>query len=258
VGISIVVPWIAALPFALLGLHLLRIARSSGATPDRLLAAFFLCVAAGIPPRMLGVDLTVSGGTSTSTYWLALLAGTCIGSGMVCLAAFAWKVFRPHAVWAKRLVTGFGVALFVALLAQARSLEASGGAGLPAILFNGLGALALFWSFVECVRYYRMMCRRCALGLADPVVTNRFLLWSLWTGAIGLQALLMVSLRIAVLWSGADQALAAGAAPGGPWVALIQYSKLLFGVIAPVAAVAVWLSFSPPSAYRRWLAASPA
>ena len=176
----------------------------------------------------------------------------------VCLAAFAWKVFRPGEAWAKRLVIALCAALWAALLASTRSLEASHGAALPSIAFNGLGAATLVWSFAECIRYYRMMRRRQALGMGDPVVANRFLLWSLWTGAIGVQATLMFALRIAILSSGASELLAAGADPGGPWIALIHAAKGMLAIVAPVAVVSVWLSFSPPAAYRRWLAASPA
>ena len=246
------------MPFALLGIQLLRIARSSGATPDRLLAGFFLGLAAGIPPRMMGVDLAVRSGVSWTGFWLSTVASVFIGIALVCLAAFAWKVFRPGEAWAKRLVIAFGAALCAALLASTRSLEASHAAGLPAITFNGLGAAALVWSFVECVRYYRMMRRRQALGMGDPVVANRFLLWSLWAGAIGLQATLMFALRIAILSSGASEQLTAGADPGSPWIALIHAAKGMLAIVAPVAVVSVWLSFSPPAAYRRWLVASPA
>lgn len=252
------VPLVAAVPFALLGVQLLRIARSSGATPDRLLAGFFLGLAAGIPPRMMGIDLAIRSGVSWTGFWLSTVASVFIGTALVCLAAFAWKVFRPGDAWAERVVIGFAAALCAALLASTWSLEASHGAALPAICFNGLGAAALVWSFVECVRYYRMMRRRQLLGMGDPLVANRFLLWSLWTGAIGLQATLMFALRIAILSSGAQELLVAGADPGGPWIALIHAGKGLLAIVAPVAVVSVWLSFSPPAAYQRWLVSSPA
>ena len=119
---SIAVPLIAAVPFTLLGLQLLRIARSSGATPERLLAGFFLGLAAGIPPRLMSVDLAMSSGMSWTSFWLSTVASVFIGSALVCLAAFAWKVFRPGEAWAKRFVIAFGAALCAALLASTRSI----------------------------------------------------------------------------------------------------------------------------------------
>ncbi len=86
---SIAIPLIAAVPFTLLGLQLLRIARNSSATPDRLLAGFFLGLAAGIPPRMMGVDLAISSGVSWAGFWLNTIASVFIGVALVCLAAFS-------------------------------------------------------------------------------------------------------------------------------------------------------------------------
>ena len=43
--------------------------------------------------------------------------------------------------------------------------------------------LAFAWGGFEALRYFFLLRRRQALGLADPVVTNRFLLWAIadWT-----------------------------------------------------------------------------
>ena len=40
--------------------------------------------------------------------------------------------------------------------------------------------MAIFGVAFESFRYWRMLRRRLRLGLADPVVTNRFLLWAVW------------------------------------------------------------------------------
>jgi hypothetical protein len=249
-----IVSFIAASPFALLGLHLARVAHRSGAVPDRLLAAFFLLIAAGIPPRMTAVDLATSGtGTSWTSFWLNTTANGLMGIGLVCLAAFAWQVFRPRSSWAKGLVVGLGVAIAAAILTAATSLEASQGSGPAAIAFSGLGVAAILWTFVECVLYYSGIRRRLALGMADPIVTNRFLLWSIWTGALAFQGIATAILRLALWWTGAGEVLAAGEDPGGPWLALIQVVKGLLAIVAPTAVVTVVLSFTPPARYRRWL-----
>jgi hypothetical protein len=254
-GRQSVLPFVAALPFLLVGAHLARVARASGALPDRLLSAFFLLLALGVGPRMIAVDLATSGAAgSGGAFWLNIGASLAIGSAMVCLAAFAWKVFRPDSAWAKNLVLGLGAALLGALLAGASSQSASGGSSSAAIAFNFFAAVTLGWAFVECVNYYRRMRRRRALGMADPVVTNRFLLWSLWTGAITLQAILMVGLRVAFHPSGVGNHLdEVGLDASGAWFGAIQGVKAMRVVVAPTVVISVYLSFSPPAGYRRWL-----
>ena len=121
------------------------------------------------------------------------------------------------------------------------------------IAFNGLNASVLVWAHLECLLYYRTMRRRQRLGLADPVLANRFLLWSLWTGAIALQGLAMLLLRIAIWSSGAHEVLQAGGDPGGPWLVLIDCVRVMLAIVAPTAVILAGLSFSPPAFYTRRL-----
>ena len=246
-------PFLAAAPFALLGVHLVRVARRSRALPDRMLSAFFLLIAAGIPPRMMSVDEATRVGLTWTGFWLTAAASFLIGAAIVCLAAFAWQVFRPGKVWAKRAVLGFAASMLVAFALGLTSLEASRGTGPAAIALNALSVVVLVWTFVECVLYYVGMRRRRALGLADPVVTNRFLLWSIWTGAIVSQSIVIISLRIGLSTSGAGDIISGGEDPGGSWLALIAATKGMIALVAPITVVSVWLSFTPPDAYRRWL-----
>jgi len=81
------------------------------------------------------------------------------------------------------------------------------------------------------------MRKRQALGLADPVVTNRFLMWgvgaalaSLGTGIATVTALLT---DVSPLESAA-----------------IVGSSSAHGFAA---AIAIWLAFLPPAPYQRWL-----
>ena len=248
------VSFIVALPFLLIGLHLLRVAVRSGAVPERLLAAFFLLCACGAVPRIAAVDLVTSGeGLSWTTFWLNMSANLAIGGALVCLAAFAWKVFRPDATWARNLVAAFAAALGAVTLTGATSLEASGGANPVSIAFNAVGTCTLTWTFVECVLYQRTLRKRLALGLADPLVVNRFFLWSLWTGAISLQAMITAVLRLSLWWSGAAELMRDGVDPGGHWLLWIRAAKGVVAIVGPVALVSVFLSFSPPARYRQWL-----
>ena len=89
----------------------------------------------------------------------------------------------------------------------------------------------------EALLYWRKMRRRLRLGLADPVVTNRFFLWGLGAGAAGVGSAVGIGAQ-----------LATGLTPLEiPWVTL---SSSLHGLTA---AIAMWLAFLPTDGYRRFL-----
>jgi hypothetical protein len=92
------------------------------------------------------------------------------------------------------------------------------------------------------------MRRRTAIGLADPVVTNRFLLWSLWTAGISLVPLIALVARTGFLVIYGDGAAMEDVASGlaQQVMGLIRTSFL---VIVPVTVAALSLSFFPPAAY---------
>jgi hypothetical protein len=55
---------------------------------------------------------------------------------------------------------------------------------------------AFTWAGLESFAYYRRVRRRLALGLSDPVVVNRFLLWAVTGFAIGLLATVIAVLLL--------------------------------------------------------------
>ena len=246
-----VVPLAAAAPFALVGVHMLRVALRSGAAPDRLLAAVFCLLALGVPPRLIGVDLATTSGLSAAFPW-ACAANWLIGGSIVCLAAFTWRTFRVGEWWATALTVILGASM--AGVATAMTVAGRvGGGGALAVGLNALAMVALAWAFVECARYQAVMRRRLAMGLADPVVANRFLLWALWTGALAAEGFGMLALRFGLFVTGAGEILAAGGDPGAFWTTWIFLLKASMAIVGPLIVVCVWLSFSPPAAYRRWL-----
>jgi hypothetical protein len=100
----------------------------------------------------------------------------------------------------------------------------------------------LLWGSAEALRYFRLMGRRQKLGLADPVVTNRFLLWGIGAGAAGVGTAVGFSAQVVI-----------GLPPLEiPWATL---SSSLHGLVA---AVAMWFAFLPSAAYRRFVEAHAA
>ena len=94
---------------------------------------------------------------------------------------------------------------------------------------------AIAWGATESILYYRKSLKRTRLGITDPVVTNRFLLWG-----IGLASMTM-------LMASTLLASAAGIDPAeSRWVLLESLAGL-------VGACTLWLTFFPNQSYRAFV-----
>jgi len=163
--------------------------------------------------------------------------------GVMSFLRFTVMVFRAGERWARWLVIGLGIVLwsgwggYVAL----GGLVAVSANAAYWVAFAVIGSYPL-WMAAEAWRYYRLMRRRLVLGLADPVVTNRFLLWTL------------ASLSMAAsIWIASVPALA-GAVPGSSEaVRLRDVTMLLTAGFGTTTVCIYWLTFFPPVWYRRRL-----
>jgi hypothetical protein len=147
------------------------------------------------------------------------------------LYAFVWRVFRPGTA---ALVVGAGV-LLAASYAGLHLFDGLvdrrlGGSPAYWLDFSARGA-AYAWAAVEAGLYWVRMRRRRGLGLADPVLTHRFLLWTVSMAAIcGMFANNLVMNALA------------GGAPPPLWY-------LVDGLLAALASATMWVTFFPPRAY---------
>ena len=150
--------------------------------------------------------------------------------------AFTYTVFRRGEHWA------LAVACAGTLLALWGSFQQLGGWSLQPDLSGPrteflLGRIACFaWGTFEGFRAYRMAKRRLALGLADRVVVNRFLLFGSWFGLMGLMPITFALSRRYAGKRGLEQALAL------PPI-----------VVATLMIVALVLTFFPPRRYLEWV-----
>jgi len=80
------------------------------------------------------------------------------------------------------------------------------------------------------------MRRRLAVGLADPVVVNRFLLWALAC----LSGVMVTGASMMMTMTGENDPKA--------------WPYLLIGIFAFTAPVCQWLAFFPSDGYRSWIA----
>lgn len=153
--------------------------------------------------------------------------------GSMALMIATWRVFRPAERWPVAIVAAIATVLAVSFafrLAHVRVIPP------PASVFwmSTLGGAAAYaWSCAESLRFWTMMRRREALGLADRALTRRFGLWSLCTAcAVGMHVASMLG-----------RVLAGDAMPPA---AVVASSGL-----GLVAAVSLWLAFFPRSRRAR-------
>ncbi|HBZ69862.1 MAG TPA: hypothetical protein DEP35_09060, partial [Deltaproteobacteria bacterium] len=152
-----------------------------------------------LPELLIGLGILGIGPAGFAGTVFALLLGPRYPSAAACLLAaatlaicggalaayvFNWTVFRSGDRWAKGVVAAAG--LLFAILFAGKLI--TGGFVLPLhvdLWFHLQSCTTtgcLLWGSGESLRYYALMRKRLRLGLADPLVTNRFLLWGLGIG----------------------------------------------------------------------------
>jgi hypothetical protein len=221
------------------GLRLLGLARRTHALPELALGtAFFAVGALGYPLGLVSILPGVPGPLARILFAFANLA---TGVGSAAVFVFTRQVFRPDARWARALVwIAAGVLAVQSAFGVARALHAAPAHfAEPDLGFSVRQAVTAFsygWTALEALRYRSLLVRRLALGLAEVVVVNRFLLWAI----AGIGAFSGSSVMSAVSLAGAT-----------PWEDPLALSAVGLGGFT--AAVCAGLAFLPPRAYVAWL-----
>jgi len=166
------------------GVRLVQLGRRERLVPE--LSAglgLLLLTVLGLPISAVG-RLPALVGSSLGSLLLGL--GLLVtGAGIWLLYVFTWRVFRPESKLTRAIVTGVALAIgcvvggFVHADGQGQTLAEILPHTRPwACAIVGLVVGAFGWTGLESLHYYRLQRRRLRLGLADPVVANRFLLWA--------------------------------------------------------------------------------
>jgi len=219
------------------GVRLLALARRTRGAPELLAGLTYFCapglgyplqvVAGQIADRAISVPMTVAGQSF-------------IVFGCSCFLFFTVQVFRKEASWAAWIgtlgLTYAGTASAYAVISYSDPAEILTHARLPSAALLTVLALAWGWTALEGLRYYRMMRKRMTLGLADAVVTNRFLLW----GLNGLTSVGWLSISISMFVAGENLTTSS----------LVVTTTSAGGVAN---AVFLFLIFMPPAVYTRWV-----
>ena len=241
-AISLVIFVVAS---SVVGVRLLLLTRRTRQLPELLVGLGFATIG------LLGYPIAVLSGFGrgsvadmhTDVWFAGVLV---MDAGLACLYAFTARVFRAGRVWAVWLVVALTGGSIVSgsgawfALHEALPSELSFQVTRGWILLGQIGSGAGFgWIGVESWLQLRMAQRRSALGMGDPVIANRFLLWVLFASfATGMNVANSCAL------------LAGVSAAENFWV---QAVMAVFGLGA---AVAMYLAFLPPAGYLRWLGAA--
>jgi uncharacterized membrane protein YdcZ (DUF606 family) len=164
---------------------------------------------------------------------LSAPALACVTGGTAAIAVFAQLTFRARVGWARAVI-----ALLIAFLVYGHILQVP---QLPVPHFVYLSArlLLLGWAAFEALRHRAVYARRERIGMFNPVIGNRFLLFGIWTALMALNA--VGTMLIVVL---------------GQHFGLLDWQAWTFGVARGISVfllIAMWLIFFPPATYLAWL-----
>lgn len=166
------------------GVRLLLLSRRTQEQPEFYLGLGFCCLVLGLPilglsglGRLAAGDLNLFGiALGMALLWL----------GITTQSAFTWKAFRPEAAWGEAIVLGIGAAEAVIV---GGALDALGAAASETPSFEAARTwmfwlripllVAYGWSALESLHQHVLARRRGRLGIGDPVVTNRLLVWGM-------------------------------------------------------------------------------
>jgi hypothetical protein len=220
----------------MLGLYMLWLAACRRSPAEAWVGVFFAATGLGGECALLSVARTTEPSLAVQ---LAFLGFPVLFVATLSGYAFIYTVFRRGEPWALAVVSlGIGLALW-------GSFEQLGGLRLEPDISGPcpeylLGRVACFgWGTLEGLRAYRMAKRRLALGLADRVVVNRFLLFGCWFGLMGLMPITFALSRRYAGTQGLELAL--GLPPK-----LVGTGML----------IALVLAFFPPRRYLEWVRGS--
>jgi hypothetical protein len=240
VALSIILSLLAC---GYVGLRMLRLARRTRKLPELCmgagLSAFALAQAtrlafSGIGAR-LDPELTLAMYGVMQLSYATALFGICL---------FTVVTFGIRSRWRWALLVGI-----VGLAVLSRSILVyliapqlmSGASRLGAPFWEPIAvatfAVAFGWAAAESLHYHGLMRRRMALGLADPIVTNRFFVWGAGAALTGLLVLLLTGLFLKGLTL-INNSVAASV--------MVTLCGVLYAVV-PV------LTFVPPAAYLRFV-----
>jgi hypothetical protein len=220
------------------GARLLLVARRTRELPELTLGlGLFLMGGLGYPLTLLGEFGTFMPDGVRAGF----IAGNQLSGviGLPLLVYFTARVFRPESNTARATVWLFVLAFIGLYVYRATTIGfaplALGGQKAP-LPHSILTVACLGWSGIESLSYHLRLRKRVGLGLADPVLANRMLLWAV--GMLCAMLLTGISTAFSTLGIAFNQTTA---------------GILTIGIMGSTSAGSVWFAFFPPDAYLKWI-----
>lgn len=213
-----------------IGARLMLLSARTRQLPELLIGAALLLLAGlGYPLSAVAREVPDLAGSTRAV--LGATGGLLAAIGLSANTGFTWVLFRRGVPWANALLASIGLGASGLFVAQSVVGGWAGGelfwGWLPAWITVSFG-----WASLECGRYHLLLRRRLRLGLADPVVADRFLLYAAATGLA-----VLINLVGWVYWWRDVEMITD---PGG---------GVFLSVFASAASVLMMLAFFPPHAY---------
>jgi hypothetical protein len=224
------------------GGRLLGMAISRRALPEWLLAGQLLFDALEWILWLLGTQPVLANGRTAE--WFVVGCRTGIFLSNFCLLLFVRTVFRPTSGAALAFALGVGATIATGLSVGVYLGDRMGFASDRIWIWLELGGteIAMLWCVAESSKHFRRMRKRAALGLSDPVVSNRVLLWCFFAVA-GSVSQFFYLLAVAI----------AGLTGSYPFIL-----DRIMSAATSTGSIMIWLAFFPPPAYLRWVSRTSA
>jgi hypothetical protein len=228
---------LAGIFFVIAAVPLLRLAHRTRQVPERILGFTFLLMGASYlfyesPYALDDESLVVPFAMVGRLFWDAAVVTT---------AAFTRVVFHRNERWAGVLVRGIVVLLFAGLAVSAHHGDFEGMApiGNPGFWLEWVGQVIPFiWVAVDSLIEYSRARRRARIGLAEPLVSNRYLLFAGFGLAQFATLVLLVPMYIGFETDNG---------------AFSDSADRLIGSLEMLTIAIIWLAFFPPRFYRSWI-----
>ena len=231
--------------FLIVGVRLLQLSRRTGETPEKLLGVHFFC--SGLAyfgwaiPAVFQLDPSAS--QINFIFWFDLVPWALYAIGMVPFLIFTRVVFRPDAAWAKWMVGTCTLLLFSGTTMwfvqgiDYYVIES------PWYWCYWLGyTIPYVWVTIEAFHAHSTARRRAHVGLCDPVVVNRYLLF----GCLGVD-------QIAICFTDFLEMMSVAASAGTGFDMISAGFDFALGTIEIVGIVLLLLVFFPPATYLSWI-----
>jgi hypothetical protein len=229
-----------------LGGRLLRRAQRSGGAPERLLGLHLL-LAIGVGSLLLTIATTAHYAKDPLPH--GVIQAATIGGNLATLAGlmaalwFNYRVFHGGQPGG-RLVAAVGSLLMwlgFALYVYEGGMTGPDLYGRASWPYVATMAISDVWLISDALRFRSQLLRRLAFGLADPLVIDRLMLWSLASVA---RLVLVLIAPVTSFVFGTTTELRAS---------LVSPMLCISALFILTATVSLWLMLSPSAAYRRWV-----